>query len=288
MTTTREEPVVIVDGQRFPEGSRWHDGALWWSDMHTGQVFRLAEGSREPEEVLALEGDQSSGLGWLPDGSLLVSAMLERKVWRQWPDGRLSVHADLSGLTPYPVNDMLVDASGCAYLGSFGFDLYGGASRSEANLYLIQPSGQVTVAAGQMRFPNGTVIIPGSRTLVVGESFGRELTAFDIAGDGQLSARRVWAGLPEGTGPDGICVDTAGGIWVASPGSSEFFRVERGGRVTAGLKVPGRLAVDCVLGGASGTTLYLLTSNSSAPAQTVDARAGRIETVTVDIPGPVS
>lgn len=288
MTRVLADPKVVLDGFRFPEGSRWHGGQLWWSDMHTGQVFTLRPEASDATEVLKLTDDQSSGLGWLPDGSMLVSGMLKRKVWRLSPGGDLSLHADLSALTAYPINDMLVDSSGRAYLGGFGYDLYGGGERHEASVYLIEPTGHVTVAVQDMSFPNGTVVLPGGRTMVIAESFARRLTAFDITEQGRLTSRRTWAELPPDGGPDGICVDVQGGIWVASPGGSQFFRVEEGGSVTDRVDVPGRMAVDCVLGGADGTTLYLLTSDSTAPTDTVGTRAGRIEAVNVPVPGAVS
>lgn len=282
--TTISDTRVILDGLRFPEGARWHDDRLWWSDMHTGQVMALDPRTGEVEEILALEGEQTSGLGWLPDGSLLVVAMFRRHVLRHTAGGT-TVHADLSGVTPDPINDMLVDADGGAWVGCFGFDLYAGAARRPAPLVRVEPTGEHSIAAADMGFPNGTVLLPGTRTLVVAESGGRCLTAFDIAPTGALSGRRTWSTLPDGAVPDGTCVDAQGAVWVASVGSSEFLRVTEGGIVTDVVPVPGRLAVDCVLG---GSTLYLLTSNSSSPPETVDVRRGRIEAVEVAVPGPAA
>jgi sugar lactone lactonase YvrE len=273
---------VVLDGLRFPEGARWHDGRLWWSDMHTGQVLAMDPGEAKPEEILALDGDQTSGLGWLPDGSLLIVAMFRRHVLRLGAEGT-TVHADLSSVTPDPINDMLVDADGGAWVGCFGFDLYGGAERRPAPLIRVEPSGEHSIAADGMGFPNGTVLLPGTRTLVVAESGGKCLTGFEIEPSGALSGRRTWATLPEGAVPDGTCVDAEGAVWIASVGSSEFLRVTEGGTVTDVVPVPGRLAVDCVLGGKS---LYLLTSNSSTPAETVGARSGKIEVIDVSVPGP--
>ncbi len=275
---------LIFADLRFPEGARWHEDRLWFSDMHTGQVFRSNPAARTLEEIAVVD-DQPSGLGWLPDGSLLVSCMLSRTVRRLGADGKTAVFADVSALTDAPVNDLVTDRLGRTFLGGFGYDLYADAAQKPGPIFGIDPDGTPTVAEDDMVFPNGSVILPGTATLVVAETWGARLTAFDITDDGALTGKRVWAELPSGSTPDGICVDTAGAVWVSSITTSQFMRVEAGGRVTRVITVEGRCATDCVLGGPQGTTLFLLTSNSWQPSETT-ARAGRIEAVEVDVPGP--
>ncbi|HEY1118316.1 MAG TPA: SMP-30/gluconolactonase/LRE family protein [Acidimicrobiales bacterium] len=275
---------LIFSDLRFPEGARWHGGQLWFSDMHTGQVFRSDPAARTLEEVTVVD-DQPSGLGWLPDGSLLISCMLDRVVRRLGPDGRLSVFADLSDLTDSPVNDLVVAADGRSYLGGFGYDLYADAPQAPGPIFRIDPDGTPTVADDAMVFPNGSVILPGTSTLVVAETWAARLTAFDIDESGDLVDKRVWAELPAGSTPDGICADAAGGVWVSSITTSQFLRVEAGGLLTRVIEVDGRCATDCVLGGKDGRTLYLLTSNSWQPSETT-AREGRIHAVDVEVPAP--
>ncbi len=225
---------VLLEGLAFPEGPRWHDGRLWFSDMHSFVVVAVDEdGNREDR---ARVPNCPSGLGWLPDGRLLVVSMTDRRILRQEADGSLTELADLSSLAPYHCNDMIVDREGRAYVGNFGFDLAGGAQPVLTNLILVTPDGDARVVAEDLLFPNGMVITPDARTLVVGETFGAKLTAFDIALDGSLSNRRVWASLSNAV-PDGICLDTAGGIWVASPTSGEVLRVVEGGEVTDRVQV---------------------------------------------------
>lgn len=269
---------------RFPEGARWHDDRLWFSDMHTGQVFRADPEARSLEEVVVVD-DQPSGLGWLPDGSLLVSCMTDRVVRRVASDGAVDVFADVSGLTGAPVNDLVTDAAGRTFLGGFGYDLYADAPQRPGPIFRIEPDGTSVVADDDMVFPNGSVFLPGTRTLVVAETWAARLTAFDVADDGSLLDKRVWAELPAGSTPDGTCVDAEGAVWVSSIGTSQFLRVEAGGRVTRTIDVAGRCATDCVLGGPTGSTLFLLTSNSWQPGET-GVRAGRVEAVDVDVPGP--
>ncbi|MFF5185667.1 SMP-30/gluconolactonase/LRE family protein [Streptomyces sp. NPDC000345] len=278
-------PTRLYSGFRFPEGGRWHDGRLWFSDMHTGEIFRVdPDGDQLPEVVTRID-DQPSGLGWLADGSLLISSMLRRVVLKHAPDGSQSVHADLSAMTDAPINDMVVDESGTAYLGGFGYDLYAGAPQENGPVFAIPPTGEARVADSDMVFPNGAVILPGTRTLVVAETWAARLTAFDIGEDGELSGKRLWAPLPAGSTPDGLCVDAEGGVWVSCIVNGRFIRVLAGGEVTDVVDVPGRCATDCVLGGHDGRSLYLLTSNSWQPADT-EERQGWIETVRVDVPGP--
>ncbi len=275
---------LIFSDLRFPEGARWRAGQLWFSDMHTGQVFRSDPAARTLHEVTVVD-DQPSGLGWLPDGSLLVSCMTDRVVRRLGPDGILSVFADVSRLTDAPINDLVTDATGQTFLGGFGYDLYAGAPQRPGPIFRIDPDGRARLAESDMVFPNGAVVLPGTSTLVVAETWAARLTAFDVDDDGTLRDKRVWAELPAGSTPDGICVDAAGAVWVSSISTSEFLRVEAGGRVTRTIDVPGRCATDCVLGGPDGTTLFLLTSNSWQPGETT-VRQGRIEAVQVDVPGP--
>ena len=272
---------VLLEGLRFPEGPRWHDGRLWFSDMHDGRVIALDAQGRA-ETVLALDGDEPSGLGWLPDGRLLVVAMHARRVLRREPDGALRVHGELGDVAHFHANDMVVDARGRAYVGNFGFDLHGRAPRRATNLALVHPDGRVAVAADEMMFPNGTVITPDGSTLIVGESFGARLTAFDVGADGRLSNRRVWAQLEKAI-PDGICLDAEGCVWVASPVSHGVLRVREGGEVVERVAVE-RQAYACMLGGADRRTLYVCTADTPDPQET-SRRLGRIEAIEVAVPG---
>jgi sugar lactone lactonase YvrE len=275
---------LIFSDLRFPEGARWHEDRLWFSDMHTGQVFKSRPANRTLEEVVVVD-DQPSGLGWLPDGSLLISCMLSRKVRRLDQDGRLSDFADVSSLTDAPINDLVTNPDGQTYLGGFGYDLYADAPQKPGPIFRLDADGTPTVVEDDMVFPNGSVILPGTSTLVVAETWAARLSAFDIDDQGGLTNKRVWAELPPGSTPDGICADAAGGVWVSSISTSQFLRVEAGSRITQLISVPGRCATDCVLGGAEGTTLFLLTSNSWQPTET-STREGRIEAVEVEVPGP--
>lgn len=270
---------VVLDGLAFPEGPRWHEGRLWFSDMHAHEVVALdtATGTRETiVEVPACP----SGLGWLPDGRLLVVSMEDRRLLRLEQDG-LVEHADLSGIATFHCNDMVVDWIGRAYVGNFGFDLHQRAEPVAAVLARVDPDGSMHAAADDMQFPNGSVIY--DTTLVVGESFAGRLTAFDIADDGALSNRRVWAKL-DGAVPDGICLDAEGAIWVASPTSNEVLRVREGGEVTDRVALD-RGAFACMLGGDDRRTLLICTSHSSDPIDSATQRSGRIESMRVDVPG---
>lgn len=276
---------VLRDGLRFPEGPRWRDGKLWFSDMHAGVVLTVDLDGRS-ETVVAVP-HEPSGLGWLPDGRLLVVSMQDRRLLRLDPEG-LALVADLSPYATWHCNDMVVDAHGRAYVGNFGFDLHGQAPLVPANLVLVAPDGSAEVVASELLFPNGTVITPDGRTLIVAESFGARLTAFDIAADGRLSDRRIWAQLTPGPDgrtpvPDGICLDAEGAIWVASPVTGEVLRVREGGAVAQQIPVD-RMAIACMLGGPERRTLFVCTSEALDPAAT-ERRTGRIEAVDVDVPG---
>ena len=270
---------VVLDGLAFPEGPRWHDGRLWFSDMHAHEVVALDPVSGERETIVEVPRCPS-GLGWLPDGTLLIVSMEDRTLVR-FEDGRLVEHADLSGIATFHCNDMVVDWLGRAYVGNFGFDLHQRAEMVPATLARVDPDGSVHAVAEDMGFPNGSVIY--DTTLVVGESFAGRLTAFDIADDGSLTGRRVWAQL-EGAVPDGICLDAEGAIWVASPLSNEVVRVREGGEVTDRIALD-RGAFACMLGGADRRTLYICSSKSSDPIESAQQRSGRIESVRVSVPG---
>ncbi|MFM7060268.1 MAG: SMP-30/gluconolactonase/LRE family protein [Actinomycetes bacterium] len=271
---------VLVDGFRFPEGPRWHGHLLFVSDMHAGRILTVSE-SGEVATFAEVPG-LPSGLGWDPEGHLMVVSMEERRVLKFHSDGP-EHFADLSGYAAFPCNDMVVDAAGGAYVGNFGFDLHGGADPVPTVLLRVTPDGAVSVAATEVRFPNGSVITPDGRTLVVGETFAGRLTAWDIGVDGTLSGRRVWAQL-EGAVPDGICLDADGAIWSACPLSGRVLRVLEGGAVTDVVTVDRAGAFACMLGGADRRTLFVCTADDSDPAATVSGR-GAIETVRVEVPG---
>jgi sugar lactone lactonase YvrE len=262
---------ILIDGLCFGEGPRWHEEALWLSDMHDRKVLKVkADGSAET--IVTLEDDEPSGLGWLPNGDLLIVSMRKRQLLR-FDGAHLHIHADLSDAASWYCNDMVVDAAGRAYVGNFGFDLHTGAKPQPAELIRVDPDGAVTVEDNEVMFPNGTVITPDGSTLIVGESFGGRLTAFDVADDGSLSNKRVWAELPQGAVPDGICLDEQGGIWSASPTSNECIRQVQGGEITHRISLD-RGAFACMIGADS---LYVLTSSSSDPDQCRANRDARVE-----------
>ena len=270
---------VLIDGLAFPEGPRWHDGKFVFSDMHAHQV--LAVDLAGKREVVCEVPQRPSGLGSLPDGRMLVVSMVDRKLMRLDRDGLKPV-ADMTQLAPFDCNDMVVDARGRAYVGNFGFDLHKNETPRTTTLVMAEPDGAARVVADDLMFPNGMVITPDGNTLVVGESFGRRLTAFDIGADGSLTNRRVWAELGNNV-PDGICLDAENAIWVACPTASEVIRVKQGGEVTERIKVETD-AFACMLGGPDGRTLFVATSPGSDPEKSRADRRGRIETTHVEVP----
>ncbi len=287
---------VLLDGCHFTEDPRWRDGRLWFSDFYDHTVHSVAASGDDHRIELRLD-DQPSGLGWLPDGRLLVVAMTERAVRRLEPDGSLVLHADLSGIATGWCNDMLVTPSGRAYVGHFGFDLdawmdeHGPASvvaepgPPTAHVIRVEPDGAVEVAAADMRFPNGTVLADGGRTLIVAETIGMRLTAFDVADDGRLSGRRAWAELGASfVAPDGICLDADGAVWVANAVGRTCVRVHEGGRTSATVELS-QPVFACTLGGPDGTTLFACTAPDSHAGRRSATTEARIECTVVDVPG---
>jgi sugar lactone lactonase YvrE len=273
------DPQVLIDGLAFAEGPRWRDGRLYFSDVPTGEVLSVdLDGKRE---VVASIDGLPSGLGWLPDGTLLISRMEPQAVLAVSPDGAQRVHADLTGLARFPLNDMVVDAAGRAWVGSC--DGAGIPSPSTSELLFVAPDGTASVADSAMRFPNGSVVTPDGRTLIVAETFGQGLVAWDIAEDGALGEKRVWAEVP-GSLPDGICLDVEGAVWFADALAQSFVRVAEGGEVLQRIEV-GSAAFACTLGGEDMRTLFLLLGRFPPGAASLVDRPGRIETVTVAVPG---
>lgn len=253
MKTYRTEP--FVDDFVFLEGPRWHRGRLWVSDIWGHTVFTVDENGRR--EAVVEVPQRPSGLGFLPDGTPLIVSMLDRRVYRL-DAGALVLHSDLAAISESQINDMVLDEQGRAYIGNMGYDLFSGAPPQTADIILVETDGSHRIVAEGLDFPNGLVIKDGGRTLVVAESFGHRVSAFDIAADGGLGGRRVYAELPDLI-PDGMCLDVDGNIWVAGAMSGAFVLVGGGGEVLARIDVSPRAAIACQLGGADGRTLYCLT-----------------------------
>jgi sugar lactone lactonase YvrE len=281
---------VLAEGIHFGEAPRWREGRLWFSDFYAHAVKSISpEGDLRTEFTI---DDRPSGLGWMPDGSMLIVSMTKRQVLRRTAAGALSIHADLSQVANFHCNDMVVDARGRAYVGNFGFDLDAAiaargvenviADHPTANLACVAPDGKVTIAAGDLRFPNGPVITPDGRTLILGETLGGCLTAFDIADDGVLKNRRQWASTwPRA--PDGICLDTDGAIWIANPIAPECARIAQGGEVLEVVDT-GAPCFACMLGGADGKTLFMLIAPSSDAETAAAEPKGQLIVAKVDSP----
>jgi sugar lactone lactonase YvrE len=272
---------VLVDGLGIGESPRWHDGRLWFS--HWGA-----------EEVLAVDLDGHCevvatgrpGLGWatawLPDGRLLVTG---ETLLRREPDGSLVQHVDVSPVCTRGCSEIVVDGRGNIYVNSIEFDFLGGGEPTGGVIALITPDGNVRQVAGGLAFPNGMVITPDNATLIVGESFASRLTAYDIAEDGTLSNRRVWA---DGIGPDGITMDASGAIWCSSAvAGKDCARVVEGGEITQRIELD-NFCFACMLGGPDRRTLFTLTAEWLGPDKIDEAfarRTGRVLATEVDVPG---
>jgi sugar lactone lactonase YvrE len=274
---------VLLDRGTFFESPRWHEGRWWVSDFFSGSVLAVGTDGRA-EEVLRLEG-RPSGLGWLPDGSLLVVSMLDRRLLRRAASGRLAVHAELEELCGGHANDLVVTAEGRAYVGNFGFDL-DREEPSPTRLVRVDPDGSAHEAAGGLLFPNGSVVSPDGRTLIVGETFGRRYTAFSIEADGTLAGRRLWADLrPARIAPDGCALDAEGRIWAADARHGRCCRIAEGGAVLDEIAIPdGLRCFACMLGGADGRTLLLCAAPDYDPRRRTAAREALLLTEQVEVP----
>jgi sugar lactone lactonase YvrE len=287
---------TLISGLSFTECPRWHDGRLYFSDFYTRRVFAVAlDGAAE---TMAEVPGQPSGLGFLPDGRMLIVSMRDRKIMRREPDGSVVEHANLSDLAPWHLNDMLVDSHGRAWVGNFGFDLMGGAKVSTTNLICVDREGCATVAASGLGFPNGMVLTPSGNTLIVAETLMNRLTAFELSA-GILLRQRTWAAFgtaPTSTefaelfrqlevAPDGICLDAEGAIWVADAKNGRCIRVAEGGDILQELKPDGLGVFACMLGGANGQTLFMCVAPTFHEAEASANHRAAICMTDVDVPG---
>jgi sugar lactone lactonase YvrE len=279
------EPSVLVDGFRFTEGPRWHDGELWFSDFGSRLVQSVTEAGDVTRRAF-VEG-QPSGIGFAPDGRVLVSSTHDRRVVGFLPGERPDVVGITWSVYGGALNDMVVDARGRAYVSPF----HAGVHHSPETVgrpvsgtpILFVADGEVSIAADDLGTPNGIVITDGGRTLVVAETTARRLSAFDVADDGSLSGRRVFADL-DGRAPDGLCLDASGAVWVGCPFAEEFVRVEEGGKILETVPTPGRWAVAPALGGADGRTLFCCTATTTLEEYFDGRSTAAIETTVVDVP----
>jgi sugar lactone lactonase YvrE len=275
MTATVAGLTPLATGFCFGEGPRWFEGLLWFSDMLGEAVHTVTLGGSMT--ALPLPGHAPSGLGFRPDGSLLIVSTEARQLLRY--DGEtVDTIADLSDVAPADLGDMVIDNLGRAYIGSQAF--HGGV------VLRVDPDNAVSVVAQDLDFPNGMAITADHNTLIVAESIGRRLTAFSIGADGELSDRRVFADDLDGP-PDGICLDADGGVWTSMTLAHQFERIVAGGRghVTHRIDIGGRVAIACMLGGPAGRTLFMLTSTDAYPKRLIGTRLSRVDTVIVDTPG---
>jgi sugar lactone lactonase YvrE len=279
-TAAVRRPRVLLGGLAYVESPRWHEGRLWFS--HWGAEEIVAVDLEGRSEVV---GQGPPGLGWaaewLPDGRRLLTG---QRLLRQEPDGTMVENADLSAISTHGWSEIVVDGRGNVYVNSIGFDFMAGAEPGAGVIALIRPDRSVQQLAGDLEFPNGMVVTPDNSTLIVSESFASRLTAFDIAADGSLSRRRVWA---EGIGPDGICLDAEGCIWTHSALTSECVRVREGGEVLDRIPID-RLLFATMLGGPDRRTLFMLVAEwhgTENVDEVIARRSAQVLVADVDVPG---
>ena len=273
-----EQHVLLTD-LLLGESPRWHDGRLWFADW--GAQHLVAVDPEGRSEVVTTVQSFPFSIDWLPDGRLLIVSASRRQLLRTEPDGSLVVHSDLAGISEKPWNEIVVDGRGNAYLNNIGFDFPDGEV-VPGIIAKVTPDGAVAQVADNVAFPNGMAVTPDNSTLIVAESYAKRLTAFDIAGDGGLSHRRLWADLGDGV-PDGICLDADGAVWYADVPHQRCVRVREGGEVLQTVDVD-RGCFACMLGGDDRRTLYIMAAEWPAAAGGVQ-RTGMVVTAPAPAPG---
>jgi sugar lactone lactonase YvrE len=299
MTSSLHKIETLIDGLSYTEVPRWHNGRLWFADFYTYRVLALDPDNPGQTETVADIPNQPSGIGFLPDGDALIVSMRDRRLMRRSANGALCEYADLSGLAPWHLNDMVVDSQGRAWVGNFGFDLMAGKPMTSTNLIRVDPNGQATEVADGLRFPNGMVVTPDGKRLIVAETFGQQLTAYNIGADGSLSGKRAWAklgpdpetdDLTEFVGgatfmPDGICLDAEGAVWAADAGHNRVLRLADGGEILDEISTGDMGVFACMLGGGDARTLFLCTAPSFHEEERKRTRESAIKMVRVNVPG---
>lgn len=281
MTREASSLKTVVGELSFTEGPRWHEGRLWFSDAHAGRVLSVDEAG--DHRVEAVMPGSCSGLGWRPDGTLLVLLTQARKLVAVIDEQIVEV-ADLTALAPGSGTEMITDLSGRAYIGNTGFDFRANEPPRPADLIAVDLGGHVSIAASGLEFPNGTVITADGKTLIIAETMGKRVTAFDIAADGSLSNRRLFANLGD-VMPDGMCLDAEGAIWVASPNTCQVLRVREGGEIVERVSTGERGAYACMLGGADRKILYIASGSRFDFGKSYPKQPGALDAVRVAIPG---
>jgi sugar lactone lactonase YvrE len=271
---------TLMTGLALGESPRWHDGRLWFSDWGAHEV--VAVDLNGDSDIILHVPSLPFSIDWLPDGRLLIVSPNDRALLRREADGSLVPHASLSSLARYPWNEIVVDGRGNIYLNNIGFDFPAGAF-APGILAVVTPDGSARQVADGLAFPNGMAVTPDNTTLIVAESYGNRLTAFDIATDSSLSNRRVWADLG-GAAPDGICLDVEGAVWYADVPNKRCVRVREGGEVLQTIALD-RGCFACMLGGADGRVLFMMAAEWGGPASMAGgARTGQV--LTVEAPAP--
>jgi sugar lactone lactonase YvrE len=272
------EVQLLLDGLSFGESLRWHQDRLWLADWGAQEIVAV-DGQGRPEVMARVDFPAfPMSIDWLPDGRLLIVAARYGRLLRQEPDGSLVTHADLSGLSDpgHPWNEIVVDGRGNAYLNNQGFDFPGGEF-APGTITMLKLDGSARLVADGIAFPNGMAITPDNSTLIVAESYGQKLTAFQIAADGGLSQPRVWADLGDGV-PDGICLDAQGAIWYADVPNRQCVRVREGGDVLQTIQLD-RGCFSCALGGPNRTTLFMAATHWRGTERMGDAaQTGQLRT----------
>jgi sugar lactone lactonase YvrE len=276
---TAREATLLADGFVFLEAPKWQDGKVWISDVMDGAIYTVTLDGRR-EKVCAVPG-KPAGLGFMPDGTLIIASLLDKKLL-QWSGGVLSDYRDLSMLAG-PPNDFVIDGKSRIYLGDFGYDRFGGEAPKATNLVRIDPDRSISIVAEDVEFPNGAAIINDGRTLVVNETWVGRITAFDLSEDGTLANRRLFADLGD-RGPDGMCADAEGALWIGCYNSGDVLRVKDGGEITHHYHFNGG-GISCALGGEDGHTLFM-TCFIGAEADITRRRTSAIYTDRVDVGAP--
>lgn len=286
---------VVVDGFHYLEGPRWHKGALWFVDFYTQGVYRVND-EGVAEKRVHIE-QQPSGLGWLPDGRMLIVSMKDRKVMRLEANGELVVHADIWQHCAGHANDMVVAPNGDAYVGNFGFDLMGGADYKSAGLVLVKPDGSSQLVAEGLAFANGMVISADQKTLIVNELFGNKISQFTINEDGTLGDKRDFASFGElgdepnlgvriGNAkilPDGLALDAEGAVWIADTLNQRAVRIAEGGEILETIDTAPEGVFAVALGGAEGNTLFMCAAPDWDEAARKAETKGRMLAVRVEV-----